>query len=252
MKPNINLIKNTSSSWLLIRSSVSRIAFRFHAVKKINYSNFLCGLWIVMMDPCFIPCNNSEKKFSGFALSAFKFSSLNFWQHAFCSGVNVRGTELWHHQDWMDDTGNCATWDAQLMSYNTDLNATILQNHVLHFLAHFLWRWFHWLTWTWIFLNRFPTQLKLLGPKLYLVVGRWNIIIYSIHPFMDFFQLLPFLCEEFYHGTKFQIPHVRLARHCTCHPPSVSTHVRLICECGCYKSRHVPSCTFKATLDVAM
>ena len=29
-----------------------------------------------------------------------------------------------------------------------------------------------------------PT-LKLLGPKLYLVVGRWNITIYSIHPFMD-------------------------------------------------------------------
>ena len=49
------------------------------------------------------------------------------------------------------------------------------------------------------------TPLKLLGPKLYLVVGRWNITVYSFHPFMDLFQFFPFLCEEFYHGTKHQI-----------------------------------------------
>ena len=67
-----------------------------------------------------------------------------------------------------------------------------------------LWRCFHWPTWMWIAFNRFPTPLKLLGPKLNLILGRWNITIYSIHPLMDFFQLLPFLCEEFYHGTKLQ------------------------------------------------
>ena len=57
------------------------------------------------------------------------------------------------------------------LSYNTDLNATILHNHVLHFLAHFLWRCFHWLTWTWIAFNRFPNPLKLFRPKLYLLCG---------------------------------------------------------------------------------
>ena len=34
----------------------------------------------------------------------------------------------------MDDTGNFASWNAEFMSYNTDLNATILHNQVLHFL----------------------------------------------------------------------------------------------------------------------
>ena len=71
----------------------------------------------------------------------------------------------------------CSQWPC--LSYNTDLNTTILQNHVLHFLAHFLWRCFHWPTWTWIVFNRFPTPIKLLGPKLYLIVGRWNIAILS-------------------------------------------------------------------------
>ena len=122
------------------------------------------------------------------------------------------------------------------------------------FLAHFLWRCFHWPTWTWIVFNRFPTPLKLFGPKLYLVLGRWNITIYIILPFMDFFRLLRFLCEELYYGTKFQIPHVhcRPARHCTCHPPSASTYVELICECGCNMSGHVPTCTCKVTPGVAM
>ena len=78
--------------------------------------------------------------------------------------------------------------------------------------------------------------LKLLGPKRYLVIGRRNITIYSIYPFMDFFRLLSLFCEEFYHGTKLQIPrvHCRPARHCTCHRPATSTNVRLICGCDCY------------------
>ena len=54
------------------------------------------------------------------------------------------------------------------------------KNHVLHFLARFILKCFHWLTWTWIIFNQFPTPLKLLGPKLYLVIGRWNITIYSL------------------------------------------------------------------------
>ena len=91
----------------------------------------------------------------------------------------------------LNDTRNCASWNAQFMRYNTELRATILQNDVLHFLAYFLWRFFHWPTWTIIVFNRFPTPLKLLGSKLYFVVGRWNITIYSIHPFMDFFRLFP-------------------------------------------------------------
>ena len=67
--------------------------------------------------------------------------------------------------------------------------------------------------------------LKLPAPKHYLEVGRWNITMYSIHPFMDFFRLVPFLCEEFYHGTKLQISrdNCRPARYCTCHPPTAST-----------------------------
>ena len=163
-------------------------------------------------------------------------------------------TDFWHHQDWMDDTENCASWNAQFISYNTDLNATILQNHVLHFLAYFLWRCFHLPTWTWIVFNWFPTPLELLGPKFYLVVGRWNIIIYSMRPFIDFFWLLPFLCQEFYHATKLQIPrvHCRPARHCTCPPLTASTYIRLICEYGCYMSRHVPTCMCKVMPVVAM
>ena len=114
------------------------------------------------------------------------------------------GTDIWHRWDWKNYTGNCASWNVQVISYNIDLIKTILQNHVLHFLTNFLWRCFHWPTWTWIFFNRFPTPLKLLGPILYLVVGRLNIIIYSIHHFMAFSWLLPFLCEEFYNGMKLQ------------------------------------------------
>ena len=113
------------------------------------------------------------------------------------------------------------------------------------FWAHFLWRCFHWPTCTWIVFNRFPTLLKLLGPKLYLVVGKWNITIYSIHPFMNFFRLFPLLSEEFYYGTKLKISHVhcRPARHWTFH---------LICECGFYMSKHVPTCTCKVTPGVTM
>ena len=137
------------------------------------------------------------------------------------------------------------------MSYNTDLHATILQNHVPHFLAHFLSRCFHRPTWMRIVFNRFPTALKLLGPELYLVVGRWNVTIYSIHPFRDFFRLLPFLCEEFYHETKLRISRVHCgsARHCTYHLPTACTYVRLIYECVCM-SRHVPTCKCNVTPDV--
>ena len=123
-------------------------------------------------------------------------------------------------------------------------------NFMSHFLAHFLWRWFHWPTCKWIIYNRFPIPLNLLGPKPYLVVGRINITIYSIHPFVDLFSLLPFLCEKFYHGTKLQIPrvHCRLARHCTSHSPIA----RLICKCCCYMLRLVPTCLCKVTSGVMM
>ena len=127
------------------------------------------------------------------------------------------------------------------MSYYTDFNATILQNHVLHVLAHFL----PLADQNVKFFNQFPTALKLLGPKLFLVVGRLKTTIYGINPFLAFFRLLSFLREELYHGTKLQIPllHCRPARHCTYHPPTARTYFRLICECGCNMSRHVPTCT---------
>ena len=83
-----------------------------------------------------------EKKFSGFLLSMSKLLTACFLlrsQHSWLPS----GTDLWQHQDWMDDIGNCANWNVQFMSYNTDLNATILQNHVLQFSAHFFWRCFH-------------------------------------------------------------------------------------------------------------
>ena len=92
----------------------------------------------------------------------------------------------------MDDTVNCANWNSQFMNYNTDLNATnckIMSSTFCHI--------FHPPTWTWIVFIRFPTPLKLLEPKLYLVVGRWKIIIYRINPFMDFFRLLPFFASYF-------------------------------------------------------
>ena len=46
--------------------------------------------------------------------------------------------------------------------------------------------------------------------------------------------------------------HCRPARHCTCHPPTASTSVRLISNCGCYMSRYVPTFTCKVTSSVAM
>ena len=91
-------------------------------------------------------------------------------------------------QDWMDDTGNCTSWNAQFMSYYTDLNVTILQNHVLHFLAHFLWRCFHWLTWTWIVFNGFPTPPTMLWTKTSLgskKVKYHNIQQSSFHGFLS-------------------------------------------------------------------
>ena len=194
-----------------------------------------------------------EKKFSGFALSMSKFPSLNRWRHAFCSGVNIRDI----HRELTFDiikTEWMILETVPVMGYNTDLNATILKNHVHYFLAHLLWRCCHWSDWTWIVYNRFHTPLKLLGPKLYLVVGRRITPVYSIHPFMNFFRLLPFLCEEFYHETMLQIPrvHCKPARHCTCHPSTASTYVRLFCDRGCYMSRHVPTCRCKVTPGVAI
>ena len=52
-------------------------------------SCLLCGLWWrTHVSPTVI----IFYKFSGFALRTSKFSSLNCWRHAFCSGVNIRGT----------------------------------------------------------------------------------------------------------------------------------------------------------------
>ena len=132
----------------------------------------LFGLWIMMMDPCFILCNNLEKKFSGFALSMSKFSSLNYWRHAFCSGVNIRGT---HREltldiirtEWMIlETVPAEMPSSWAITLHLKKRSCKIMSSTL---THFLWRCFQWLTWTWIFFSWFPDPLKLLGPKLYLV-----------------------------------------------------------------------------------
>ena len=43
----------------------------------------------------------------------------------------------------------------------------------------------------------YPASLKLLEPKLYLVEGKWNVIIYSIHLFVDFLDFFPSFVRNF-------------------------------------------------------
>ena len=54
--------------------------------------DLLFGLWIMMMDPCFIYCNNSWEEVFWVCCKLSKFSSINCWWHAFCSGVNICGS----------------------------------------------------------------------------------------------------------------------------------------------------------------
>ena len=93
------------------------------------------------MDPCLIPCNNSWEVvfwvcskhvyilFTKLLRACFLLRSQHSWHQW--------GTGLWHHQDWMDDNGNCASWNALFMSCNTDPKAMILQNHALYFFGTF-------------------------------------------------------------------------------------------------------------------
>ena len=170
----------------------------------------------------------------------------------------LRSWQSWHHRELtfdiiktMVDTRNCASWNAQFMSYIT-LTLTRRSCKIMPstFLALFLWKCFHWPTWTWIVFNRFPTPLNLLRLKLYLVVTSPYTIFILSWIYFDFF---PSFVEEFYQGKKLQIPYVqcRSVRHCICHPPTASTYVILVCECGCYMSRYVPTCKCKVTPGVA-
>ena len=147
-----------------------------------------------MMDLCFIPCNNSWEKifcvcskhfeilFTKLLMTCFLLRSQHSW-HPWGLTFDIIKTE------WMI----LESVPAQMPS-SWAITLTLTRRSckiiVLHFLAHFLWR---------CFTGRSEREsssidslLKLLGPKLYLIVGSRNITICSIHSFMDLCSISSF------------------------------------------------------------